>query len=128
MRAAVRSGRAGGMVTRVARMVATVLVATLVALGAHQAADAVFHAGWTGNCDGCHGSSSPVDGTSAGLSLTPSEICLRCHAAAKPTDHQVATHPPPLPGVPPAALTPGGDFAYLQKLYYWTDSAAGTGS
>ncbi|MBT0653974.1 hypothetical protein KI810_12970 [Geobacter luticola] len=96
----------------------------VVVLGIYQAAEA-FHAGWTGDCDGCHAPSSLADGTRVGLSLTSSEMCLRCHSAAKPVDHQVATNPIPPPGIPPVSLTPGGDFAYLQKMYYWTDQEEG---
>ncbi|RII27294.1 MAG: hypothetical protein CXR31_08590 [Geobacter sp.] len=103
----------------------TVLLSVLVGLGTYQAAEA-FHAGWTGDCDGCHAPSSLTGEVTVGLSLTSSEICLRCHSAAKPVDYQVATNPIPPPGIPPVSLTPGGDFAYLQKRYYWTDPEEGS--
>jgi hypothetical protein len=34
----------------------------------------------------------------------------------------VATYPLPASGMPPAQLTPGGDFAYIQKNYSWITS------
>ncbi len=91
-------------------------VVTILAVsrGNGECAD-LFHAGWTGRCEGCHGY------VTGAANLTASEICLRCHAAASPRDYQVATYPFPPPGSPPAALTPAGDFAYLRKSYYWNE-------
>lgn len=106
------------------RVALAVLLAIWINLVERHAAEA-FHDGWIGSCDGCHGSSVPTEGGTAGQSITPSEMCLRCHAAAKPTDYQMATHPVPPSGIPPAALTPGGDFAYLRKQYYWAEPSGG---
>src|SRR6266568_9053221 len=78
-----------------------------------------FHSGHTGECDSCHGLNSAGNNFSSLLGIDPSSTCLRCHAASKPSEHQIATHPVPPNGVPPVALTPGGDFAYLRKNYTW---------
>ncbi|WP_136513827.1 hypothetical protein [Geomonas edaphica] len=84
--------------------------------------NAGFHNGGTGACDGCHGSLAAAGSSALQPGTTTSEICLRCHAAARPEDYQVATSPAPPHGVPLASLTPGGDFAYLTKQYYWSEA------
>ncbi|WP_246014656.1 hypothetical protein [Geomonas oryzae] len=83
--------------------------------------NAAFHNGGTGACDGCHGAPAGSGLSALQPGTSTSEICLRCHAAARPEDCQVATSPAPPRGVPPASLTPGGDFAYLTKQYYWSE-------
>jgi len=56
----------------------------------------------------------------------PSSTCLLCHASSTPgNSYRVATSPPTAPGNPPVQLTPGGDFAYLQKSYSWVNSVTG---
>ncbi|WP_243371546.1 hypothetical protein [Geotalea sp. SG265] len=86
-----------------------------------------FHNGHTGACEGCHGSSG-ADGSYASLlGADASSTCLRCHAAANPQDYQIATDPPPADGLPPKAMTPAGDFAYLKKNYTWTNGNGSRG-
>lgn len=96
-----------------------------------------FHDGGIANCDGCHtmhNSSGNIAMTKTGLppgTANPyllqgsdqSSTCLICHAGSTPTDsYKIATNPVPAPGNSPRQLTPGGDFAYLQKSYNWVDS------
>ena len=46
--------------------------------------------------------------------------CLNCHEGATASSYQVATSDGALaPGIPPAMMTPGGDFAWLKKSYSW---------
>lgn len=95
-----------------------------------------FHDGGVAACDGCH----TMHNTSGGQAMTSkgtanayllqgtdqSSTCLICHSSSTPTDnYRVATTPVPPPGRPPVQLTPGGDFAYLQKNYSWVNSATG---
>ncbi|WP_342782491.1 cytochrome C [Geomonas edaphica] len=106
----------------------------LVAAGAGNAL--AFHSGGVAACDGCH----TVHNSSGGMAAStkgsanqyllqgsdPSSTCLICHSGATPTDsYRVATNPPPPLGLPPVQLTPGGDFAWLQKNYSWVDPATG---
>lgn len=121
------------------RFLTSLLVIGMAALpagsGACLAAE-TFHKGGTGECDGCHGAtilfSSALfsNNTTAqrGSSLKgsdPSSTCLICHTAPKgqkePSGHYVATRGDDMPaGVPPAQLTPGGDFGWLKKTYQWS--------
>ena len=92
-----------------------------------------FHDGGVAACDGCHtmhnssaGRATTVTGTVNRYLLQgsdPSSTCLICHAGSTPADsYRVATNPVPGLLSPPQQLTPGGDFAYLQKRYDWVDS------
>lgn len=100
----------------------TFLVAGVLAAGIPAAQAMPFHAGGTGSCDGCHGPNSTPASYSTLRGADPGSTCLLCHAAARPIEHQIATNPVPPKGVPPVSLTPGGDFAYLRKNYFWGDS------
>lgn len=99
-----------------------------------------FHEGGVAACDGCHtmhNSSGGQPMTSKGLPVgsgnayllmgsDSSSTCLLCHASSLATDgYRVATSPVPPQGSPPLQLTPGGDFAYLQKSYSWVNSVTG---
>lgn len=96
-----------------------------------------FHNGGVADCDGCHtmhNSSGNVPMTKGGRPTgtgfayllkgsDQSSTCLICHAGATPVDSfRVATNPVPAPGAYPLQLTPGGDFAYMQKNYNWVTS------
>lgn len=92
---------------------------------------APFHAGGVGDCAGCH--SMHNIGSSQGMVLArnpygligtdPSSTCLSCHlerGRKRPHRHLVATAGADMPeGSPPAQLTPGGDFGWLNKGYRW---------
>lgn len=98
-----------------------------------------FHDGGVASCDGCHtmhnssGGQPMATGKAAGSGnryllrgSDPSSTCLLCHASSVPGDsYRVVTSPPPGPGNPPVQLSPGGDFAYLQKNYSWVNSVTG---
>ena len=90
-----------------------------------------FHSGGVGDCIGCHSIHRP-DGGNAGtgndnsmslMASDPGSTCLECHLAAgekRPNSHLVATADGDMPsGVPPAQLSPGGDFGWLKKSYRW---------
>lgn len=96
-----------------------------------------FHDGGVAACDGCH----TMHNSSNNLTMTKnpqtvekgnpylllgsdqSSTCLICHAGSSNTKNfKIATSPPPAAGSPPLQLTPGGDFAYLQKNYNWITS------
>jgi hypothetical protein len=117
------------------KSVMILLAALLLAVAA--AGNAVaFHEGGVAACDGCH----TMHNTSGGQSMTTrgggnrylllgtdqSSTCLICHSSSTPVDsYRVATSPVPAHGSAPLQLTPGGDFAYLQKSYNWVDSTTG---
>ncbi len=98
-------------------------LATVVLMTDAPCTAVTYHNGTIGDCGGCHSVhavSDPAD--SSGYQLQGSDAsstCLRCHAAAAPVDYQITTHPVPPSGMPPLALTPGGDFAYVRKHYSW---------
>ena len=105
-----------------------------------------FHDGGVAGCDGCHTMhnstnnpmlrvTNPNGGSGEGNGNTyllqgvdQSSTCLNCHAAADALgsggSYHVMTYPFPATGVPPSELSPGGDFAWLQKSY----AAAGYGN
>jgi len=94
------------------------LLAILVTLWQGRTGEA-FHSGSAGECKECHVGDGPsLRGSDAG------STCLRCHrapsGARKPAGYYVATHDDDLrSGMPPAQMTPGGDFGYLKKTYSW---------
>ncbi|MBZ0154873.1 MAG: cytochrome C [Alphaproteobacteria bacterium] len=105
-----------------------------------------FHDGGVAYCDGCHtmhnssggavmnarsGQGSQTIGTANGYLLQGSDqssTCLKCHSGSTAGSYKIATYPVPGAGSPPLQLTPGGDFAWLQKSYSWTTSYGASGS
>ncbi len=88
-----------------------------------------FHSGGVANCDGCHSMHAPKIGALHLLIGSDySSTCLNCHAHADtvPSSFHVMTYPVPAAGVPPAELTPGGDFAWLLKSYVYSVSGTTT--
>ncbi len=107
------------------------------------APSAAFHRGGDNECQECHtnkktdsrdfaqmlreikGTNGPVLGKSSDLrGSDESSTCLRCHEAPRgtrnPTGHYVATNSSDLhSGMPPSQMTPGGDFGWLKKNYFW---------
>ena len=84
-----------------------------------------FHDGGVAPCDGCHTMHSQGLATPGKYLLQGSDgssTCLICHSSSTMNNYAVATYPPTVSGVPPAQLTPGGDFAYIQKNYSWITS------
>lgn len=115
----------------------TILASVLLACSVSAKVALAFHNGGVAGCDGCH----TMHNSSGNLPMTKgggqpdrgyayllkgsdqSSTCLICHAGSTPTDnYKVATNPVPAPGSYPLQLTPGGDFAYLQKNYNWVTS------
>ncbi len=109
---------------KVARLAMIAAVAILLAIGVSTTGNA-FHSGGVAECVGCHemhGASGPslLKGTDQ------SSTCMQCHANSEVlnggvgSSYHVVNYPTPASGVPPAEMTPGGDFAWLQKSYYFT--------
>ncbi len=83
-----------------------------------------FHSGSASECKECH-----VDKKGSLQGSDASSTCLRCHEAPpgtrKPTAYYIATNGRDLgAGLPPAQLTPGGDFGYLRRSYSWKASGS----
>lgn len=75
---------------------------------------ASFHSGGVGSCGGCHvshGSGGSVSG--ALLASDSSSICLNCHAGAG------GAIKPSVLSFDGSALTPGGDFYWMTKSFFW---------
>jgi predicted CXXCH cytochrome family protein len=78
-----------------------------------------FHSGGVAECVGCHSMHTPMGGALL-TGTDPSSTCLNCHALAGQSSYHVATANADLTaGVPPYNMTPGGDFAWLKKSYYF---------
>lgn len=86
-------------------------------------ADAAFHSGGVGSCQGCHVGGHGTEGgvsylSGANLPLLkasdPSSICLNCHSG--PGDSQS----PSVFSFDGSALTPGGDFYWMTRTFSWT--------
>ncbi len=90
-----------------------------------------FHSGGVGDCLGCHSMHAPAAGTEKPAGAHPASLvgsdpgstCLSCHLKAgetRPSSHRIATADADMPaGLPPAQITPGGDFGWLKKSYRW---------
>lgn len=122
-------------------VVVYVLLAVAVTFGLAGVSEA-FHSGGVAECEGCHtmhnslgnepmgleslhgGGGSGVVGVAGPYLLRgtdQSSTCLGCHGQpdTAPTSYHIMTYPTPAAGLPPVELTPGGDFAWLQKTYSW---------
>ncbi len=88
-----------------------------------------FHNGGVGPCDACHSMHNGSDLSSKSLLIASdaSSVCLNCHeraGAVGPTYFFVSTASSDLlPGLPPRQITPGGDFGWLKKDYFWVPDA-----
>jgi hypothetical protein len=93
-----------------------------------------FHNGGAAPCEGCHTMHNYLDGSSTSQSQAgayllrasdQSSVCLNCHQKAGstvPNSFYISTADSDMPaGVPPAQLSPGGDFGWLKKNYSWVD-------
>ncbi len=80
-----------------------------------------FHNGGIGECEGCHNTAERGTNVSNLKGSDQSSTCLRCHekrAGMPLEEHHVSTAAADMPrGVPPAGLSPGGDFGWLKKDY-----------
>lgn len=81
---------------------------------------ASFHNGGVGQCDGCHTMHrSQLDAPAVSSSLLagtdPSSVCLNCHAGWGPAGAASIL------SSDGSALTPGGDFYWLNKNFSWID-------
>jgi hypothetical protein len=123
----------------IAKSLSNTVLYIMVMTGAASAhlSNASFHRGGTGNCEGCHMTTSPtldnnLDSSSSSMNNSfslkgsdPSSTCLRCHEAptadSQPMEYYISTNMAQMgTGVPPKQLTPGGDFGWLKKNYSWS--------
>ncbi|HEX9023204.1 MAG TPA: cytochrome C [Geobacteraceae bacterium] len=125
------------MVEKVTVISKIVIFACLMYGGSGLAAP-VFHNGGRGSCSGCHGRPSAASAIAFGNNSSnmaanlkggdPTSTCLACHEAPigtrQPQEYFVATNEADMPpGLPPAQLTPGGDFGWLKKNYPSSDGS-----
>src|SRR3972149_54577 len=115
---------------RIRQISLLLVVLFLIATNCPAPAEA-FHSGGVGDCTGCHsmhGTDTGQEGTGNdnSISLTgsdPGSVCLKCHlnvGEKRPNSYLVATADEDMPsGVPPAQLSPGGDFGWVKKSYRW---------
>lgn len=113
------------------RRIFPLLVALLLVTATCPDLAEAFHSGGVGECTGCHsmhrtGSGQGGPGSDNAASLTgsdPGSTCLKCHLKVgenRPNSYLVATAEEDMPsGVPPAQLSPGGDFGWVKKNYRW---------
>jgi len=78
-----------------------------------------FHSGGVAECTGCH----QMHGAASSyltVGVDDTSTCFTCHMEAG-SSFAVATADSLMPaGTPPANLTPGGDFGWLHKSYYYS--------
>ena len=108
-------------ISRVGYTVLAVAVLLLLAGGSPQA----FHSGSVAECAGCHSMhSAPSSGSFLLVASDPSSTCLSCHQGANdtgPSSYHISTADSALgPGASPLQRTPGGDFGYLKKTYFFS--------
>jgi predicted CXXCH cytochrome family protein len=105
--------RRGGIVVPVFITVVLVHLLFITAVDA-------FHDGGVGNCDGCH-VMHKSQGTSSNWLLPgtdPSSVCLTCHAGiGSATSYHIASPDG-------SAMTPGGDFYWLNKDFFWAGGSS----
>jgi len=105
-----------------------IMAAALLTVGLSGMAYA-YHSGGVADCDGCHSMHAPKTGGSYLLQGTDeSSTCLNCHAHndTTPSSFHIMTYPVPGAGVPPAEMTPGGDFAWVLKTYTYSSHGTAT--
>ncbi len=100
-------------------------IAALLALSWARAS--AFHEGGVGQCEGCHTIHDAQGAARTGAAgayllkgADPSSVCLNCHGSPTTLSYAVFSSAS-TPGMPPLNYTPGGDFAWLEKSYTWTE-------
>jgi predicted CXXCH cytochrome family protein len=100
-----------------------ILVAAVAALFGLSTASYAFHSGGVAECMGCH-NMHEANGAALMIGSDQSSTCLSCHEHAGdtgPSSYHISTAEADMPaGAPPKQLTPGGDFGWLKKNYYFT--------
>ncbi len=96
-----------------------IIITALVTCGLGMDAFA-FHSGGVAECVGCH-QMHDAPGANLLIAVDQSSTCLDCHGASGQSSYHVATPDADMPaGSPPVNETPGGDFGWLHKSYYFT--------
>ncbi len=99
--------------------IAIIFAAALFVLGLAGTSFA-FHSGGVAECVGCHEMHGAA-GASLLIGVDQSSTCLSCHGASGQSSYHIATPDADMPaGTPPVNETPGGDFGWLHKSYYFT--------
>jgi len=97
-------------------------IAVLIAIVLVPLPVCAFHDGGVGQCEGCHIMHNSQGNNSWLLPATdPSSVCLSCHAGAGSSNSYHISSPDG------SAMTPGGDFYWLNKDFTWI-SGSSTGS
>ena len=79
-----------------------------------------FHEGGVGQCGGCHVMHNPQGFNNSWLlpGTDASSVCLTCHAGTgSPNSNHIASPDG-------SAMTPGGDFYWLQKNFFWAEGSS----
>jgi hypothetical protein len=87
-----------------------------------------FHSGGVAECMGCHNIHDGQSVSSLLIAVDITSTCANaeCHGNPSAGDYHILT-PTSTDGVPPAQMTPGGDFGWLLKTYTWSPQS-GTSS
>jgi hypothetical protein len=121
----------GNLVVVLYRLVIVIFLPALAINMSVVASVYAFHNDSSFSCYGCHNEKGPSDHIYNLIGKDQSSTCLRCHQrkdALDQGDHYICTSDDNMPpGVPPAELTPGGDFGWLKKDYFWREESGGTG-
>ena len=97
-----------------------ILVAAAAVVFGLSATSFAFHSGGVAECVGCHEMHGAA-GASLLVAVDQSSTCLTCHGQSGQSSYHVATPDADMPaGTPPVNETPGGDFGWLRKNYFFT--------
>jgi predicted CXXCH cytochrome family protein len=108
------------------RKLSLILVAAAAVVFGQSGISFAFHSGGVGECTGCH-----VMHNAKNMNLTigidASSTCLTCHGASGQSSYHVATPAAEMPAAtPPNNETPGGDFGWMSKNYFFTVAGVAT--
>ncbi len=79
-----------------------------------------FHSGGVAECMGCH-QMHDAPGASLLVGSDQSSACLTCHGKSGMSSYHIATPDADMPaGTPPVNMTPGGDFGWIKKTYFYS--------
>lgn len=102
--------------------ISLVVAAAFAAVLGFGTASYAFHSGGVAECMGCH-NMHDASGTFLMVGSDQSSTCLSCHEHAGdtgPSSYHISTADADMPaGQAPRQLTPGGDFGWVKKSYYF---------
>ena len=96
-----------------------ILVAAVAVMFALSGTSFAFHSGGVAECMGCH-EMHGATGANLLQGTDQSSTCLICHGEPGQSSYHVLTPDSQMPaGVAPLNMSPGGDFGWLKKDYYF---------